>query len=173
MRGGRGYRHAMTVSQSREGTVRSRRSLDGLGASISTASVYRAVHELCPTLLVDEADNALKDRNAKAELLGVLNMGYQRGKTVVRVGGPRNDRLDVFEVFCPKVICGLDDLPRHSRAAVCVSRCGGDCRAKRSPTSTSKTALREIAQGAVIESESSRVMLLRDIRAVHAGALRL
>jgi putative DNA primase/helicase len=82
-----------------------------LGASISTASVYRAVHELCPTLLVDEADNALKDRAAKAELLGVLNMGYQRGKTVLRIGGPRNDRLDFFEVFCPKAIAGLDDLP--------------------------------------------------------------
>jgi hypothetical protein len=81
------------------------------GASISTASVFRAVHELCPTLMVDEADNAFKDRSAKAELLGVLNMGYQRGKTVVRIGGPKNDRVDVFEVFCPKAIAGLDDLP--------------------------------------------------------------
>ncbi len=197
-----------------------------LGASISTASVYRAVAELHPTLLVDEVDNALKDRAAKADLIGVLNMGYLRGKTVVRIGGPRNDRVDVFDVFCAKVIAGLDDLPptlasrclrfqmrrklpsetvadffadeaeelaapirealvfwagenvaalrkaRPERLGVrdrleetlrpllaLADEAGADWRER------GRAALLELAQGAAAESESSRVILLRDIRA--------
>ncbi len=78
------------------------------GGSISVASVFRAVHELGPVLLVDEADNVFSDRSAKAELLGVLNAGYHRGKTVVRIGGPRHDQVHVFEVFCAKAIAGLE-----------------------------------------------------------------
>ncbi len=204
-----------------------------LGASISTASVYRAVAELQPTLLVDEVDNALKDRAAKADLIGVLNMGYLRGKTVVRIGGPKNDRVDVFDVFCAKVIAGLDDLP-----PTLASRCLRFQMRRKLPSETladffadeaeelaapirdalalwagehvtalrkarperlgvrdrleetlrlvlaladetgadwrerGRAALLELAQGAAADSESSRVILLRDIRAAfdEAGA---
>jgi hypothetical protein len=201
------------------------------GASISTASVYRAVQELRPTLLVDEADNALKDKTAKAELLGVLNMGYQRGKTVFRIGGTRHDRLDRFEVFCPKAIAGLEDLP-PTLASRCLriqvrrrlpgevvsdfvadeaeSLAGpirealelwaaansdrlGRARPERLGVrdrleetlrpllaladeageawqERGREALRELAQGAVTESDSSRVQLLRDIRSVFSDA---
>jgi hypothetical protein len=79
--------------------------------SMTTAVLFRAVHQEAPTLFIDEADNIMGDRDAKRELLGLLNAGYRRGKYAYRMGGGNRDRLEQFEVFCAKAIAGLADLP--------------------------------------------------------------
>ena len=87
-------------------------------ATLTPAVIYRAVQKLTPTLLVDEADNLLRDREAKSELLGLLNAGYRRGALAYRIGGGNRDELHSFETFCAKSIAGLDDL-----VATLASRC--------------------------------------------------
>jgi hypothetical protein len=89
-------------------------------SSISLAAVFRGIYELRPTLLIDEADNLFADRSAKAELLGVLNDGYRRGGAVLRVGGRDNRVLERFEVFCPKVLAGLRELPGSALKSRCL-----------------------------------------------------
>jgi hypothetical protein len=87
-------------------------------ASMTPAVLYRAVQAYRPTLLVDEADNLLRDREAKSELLGLLNAGYRRGALAYRIGGGNRDELQSFETFSAKAIAGLDDL-----VATLASRC--------------------------------------------------
>jgi len=87
-------------------------------ASMTPAVLYRAVQKYRPTLLVDEADNLLRDREAKSELIGLLNAGYRRGALAYRIGGANRNELQAFETFCAKAIAGLDDL-----VATLASRC--------------------------------------------------
>jgi hypothetical protein len=87
-------------------------------ASMTPAVLFRAVEQLSPTLLLDEADNLLGDKEAKKELFAILNAGCRRGAVALRCGGNNRDRLDSFETFCPKAIAGLDDL-----VATLASRC--------------------------------------------------
>ncbi len=87
-------------------------------ASMTPAVLFRAVQKLTPTLLVDEADNQMRDRETKGELLALFNAGYRRGAKAYRIGGKNRDDLQDFETFCAKVIAGLDDL-----VATLASRC--------------------------------------------------
>jgi hypothetical protein len=87
-------------------------------ASMTPAVLFRAVQKLKPTLLVDEVDNLLRDKEAKSELLGLLNAGYRRGALAYRIGGGNRDELQSFETFSAKAIAGLDDL-----VATLASRC--------------------------------------------------
>ena len=50
--------------------------------SASTASVFRMIHEVKPTLLLDEADNQLQG-DARADLLAILNSGHRRSTAFV------------------------------------------------------------------------------------------
>jgi hypothetical protein len=87
-------------------------------ASMTPAVLFRAVQKLKPTLLFDEVDNLLRDKEAKSELLGLLNAGYRRGALAYRIGGGNRDELQSFETFSAKAIAGLDDL-----VATLASRC--------------------------------------------------
>jgi hypothetical protein len=79
-------------------------------ANMTPAVLFRAVQQRGPTLFIDEADNLMRDREGKGELLGLLNAGYRRGALAYRMGGGNRDKLESFETFCPKAIAGLDDL---------------------------------------------------------------
>jgi hypothetical protein len=79
-------------------------------ASMTTAVLFRAIQLRKPTLLIDEVDNQLRDRDSKSEMFGVLNAGYRRGAFALRMGGGNRDKLESFETFCAKAIGGLDDL---------------------------------------------------------------
>lgn len=78
-----------------------------LASNITTATLFRMVEKLHPTLLVDEADTFLPDRE---ELRGILNSGHVRASaTVVRSVGedfePRS-----FTTWAPKVIAQIGRL---------------------------------------------------------------
>lgn len=81
----------------------------GLFASnISSASLFRTVEKYTPTLLVDEADTFLKERE---ELRGILNSGHFRaGATVVRTVGDDHEPR-TFSTWCPKAIALIGKLP--------------------------------------------------------------
>jgi hypothetical protein len=72
---------------------------------ITAAGLYRRIHRLSPTMLLDELDGRL--RGDGGELLRcVLNTGFQRGgKFTICVGDEHEDKD--FNTFCPKVLSGI------------------------------------------------------------------
>ncbi len=82
-------------------------------SNATSAALARKIAEQKPTVLLDEADTMLAGEGERIETLrGILNAGYARGGTFTRcVGeGSRQTPTD-FEVFTPKAIAGLRDLP--------------------------------------------------------------
>jgi hypothetical protein len=51
-----------------------------VAANVSPSALYRAIEELRPTLMIDEADTFLKPND---ELIGILNAGYHRATAYV------------------------------------------------------------------------------------------
>ena len=77
-------------------------------SSITAASLFRAVDRFEPTLLIDEADTFLRDRE---DLRGILNSGHRRSlATIVRTVGDQHEAR-IFSSWAPKVIALIGRLP--------------------------------------------------------------
>lgn len=77
-------------------------------ANITAAALFRVVEAVAPTLLVDEADSFLRDRE---ELRGVLNSGHARASAyVVRTVGDDHEPR-IFGTWAAKAIAIIGDLP--------------------------------------------------------------
>jgi len=86
-----------------------------LAADITEAALYRVIDELAPTLFLDEVDAVFSKKKTaenKDVFRSLLNAGYRRGIRVYRAKQNGATGLDSFEVFCPKALAGLGDLPR-------------------------------------------------------------
>jgi hypothetical protein len=70
----------------------------------SPAVLFRMVHALRPTLLLDEAERLHSD-DAR-EIRQIINAGYKRGATVPRCEGEGNE-LKFFEVYSPKILAAI------------------------------------------------------------------
>ena len=106
-----------------------------VASNISSPAFYRAIEELRPTLLIDEADTLLP---GNAQLRGILNSGYTREMAyVLRVTselrtadcGVRNEgstrggsRLARFSCWGPKAIAQIGHLPDTLRSRCIVLR---------------------------------------------------
>ena len=94
-----------------------------VSSNISSSAFFRAIEELQPTLLIDEADTNLR---GKDDLTGILNSGYtKRTAFVWRVcydgaseegqggatgGSSGGGRVARYSCWCPKVIAGIGRL---------------------------------------------------------------
>jgi putative DNA primase/helicase len=77
-------------------------------SNITAAALYRTIEAHRPTLLVDEADTFL---NEKEELRGVLNSGHTRaGAQVIRTVGEDHETR-AFTTWAPKAVAMIGDLP--------------------------------------------------------------
>src|ERR1043166_8220935 len=83
-------------------------------SNISSPAFYRAIHELRPTLLVDEADTLLP---GNAQLRGILNAGYTPDLAYVWrvVSEPGGSKLARFSCWGPKAIAQIGRLPETLR----------------------------------------------------------
>jgi hypothetical protein len=79
-------------------------------SNMSAAVMFRACERFRPTIMLDEVDQARlhEDGNAMVQL---INDGFEPGGAALRVGGEKNERLDVFRVFTPVALCGIGRLP--------------------------------------------------------------
>lgn len=79
-------------------------------ANISTATIYRLIEAISPTLLLDEVDTFLK---AIPEMIGILNSGHQRATAFVwRTVEVGNDwEPQKFSTWAAKVIAQIGKLP--------------------------------------------------------------
>ena len=77
-------------------------------SNVTSAVLFRTIEKYGPTLLVDEADTFIRD---KEELRGVLNSGHTRTTAVVirAVGDDHDPRA--FSTWCPKAIALIGKLP--------------------------------------------------------------
>jgi len=83
-------------------------------SNITPAALFRSIEKYRCSLLIDEADTFL-DRRSKAsgsdELRGILNAGHSRASAlVIRTVGEDHEPVP-FNVFGPKVIACIGDLP--------------------------------------------------------------
>lgn len=77
----------------------------------SEAVLFRKINAVGPTLLLDETDAIFGNRNGDTEpLRALLNAGNRRGTKVPRCVGPSLQLVD-FEIFCPKALVGIGNLP--------------------------------------------------------------
>ena len=77
-------------------------------SNISSASLFRAVEEFRPTLIIDEAETFLKENE---ELRGILNAGHRQSNAYVirTVGDDHEPRF--FSTWCPKAFALIGRLP--------------------------------------------------------------
>lgn len=77
-------------------------------SNISTAALFRSVEEYSPTLLIDEAETFIGERE---EMRGILNAGHQRANAYVirTVGDDHQPRI--FSTWCPKAFALIGRLP--------------------------------------------------------------
>ena len=89
-----------------------------MAASMSAASLFRALEAWHPTLLLDETE--IYRRESMIEVLALLNTGYRKGQYTIRIekieeGVPQ---VAMFDTFGFKVLAGTEEL-----AATLQSRC--------------------------------------------------
>jgi hypothetical protein len=79
-----------------------------LSASVSPASIFRAIELYKPSFLIDEADTF---QNLNEELRGLLNASHLRASAqVIRVVGDEHEPR-AFSTWCPKAIALIGRLP--------------------------------------------------------------
>ena len=71
------------------------------GGATTTAPIFRTLDEIKGTLILDEADMRFSDKTI--DIIKILNMGYQKGGTVLRMR-PDSEDVRAFDVFSPKII---------------------------------------------------------------------
>jgi putative DNA primase/helicase len=76
-------------------------------ANITAAAVFRSIEVARPTLLIDEADTFLAE---KEELRGVLNAGHARDGCVIRTVGDDHE-VRMFAVWAPVAVAMIGKLP--------------------------------------------------------------
>lgn len=87
---------------------------DGLTVDdLSGAALFRLIEARHPTLLLDELDGVFGKKGSEAaeDHRKLLNSGYRAGKRVFRCGGKNNTELQAFDVYCPKALAGLNEIP--------------------------------------------------------------
>lgn len=77
-------------------------------ANITEAALFRALSQSTKTLLLDEVDTVFGEGKSRELLRAILNASYRRGSPVIRTQGKG---VEAFDVFCPKMIAGIGELP--------------------------------------------------------------
>jgi hypothetical protein len=82
--------------------------------NVSVAALFRSIGEPPPTILWDEIDALFKGGNdsSREDLRALLNSGYRRGASVLRVVGEgRKMEVKAFATFAPVALAGIGDVP--------------------------------------------------------------
>ncbi len=85
-----------------------------LAVNISVAALFRSISEPPPTILWDEVDALFRGGNdpGREDLRALLNSGYRRGASVLRVVGEgKKMEVRAFPTFAPVSLAGIGDPP--------------------------------------------------------------
>ena len=89
--------------------------------NISEAALYRAIHMHHPTVIIDEAEALANRKQERSQyLIAVLQAGFRQGAVVPRCVG-RGEGVEYFDVYCPKVVIAIGNLPDTlSDRSICI-----------------------------------------------------
>lgn len=73
--------------------------------AMTPASIFQSITNDHPTIFFDEAE--VLSQESASVMRSVLNMGYRKGQTVVRM---RGNEAKQYEVYCPKVFILIGDV---------------------------------------------------------------
>jgi hypothetical protein len=73
-----------------------------VAGTLTPAVIFRLINKWGGTLLIDEGDQESSDENNA--FIKIMNCGYERGTPVSRCDKNDPNKIDFFEVFCPKVL---------------------------------------------------------------------
>jgi len=72
-----------------------------MAGAVTPAPIYRLIRRFRGTLILDEAD--FRESTEKAEVITILNCGFERGRPVIRCSKDNPDNLEILPCFGPKV----------------------------------------------------------------------
>lgn len=105
---------AITSEQKRSGKTRLLEVLELLArkplrtSDMTEAALFHMLSNGASTLLLDECDTIFRSRKSNEGMRALLNAGYRRGSPIRRMKG---GHLESYDVFCPKVLAGIGNLP--------------------------------------------------------------
>lgn len=79
--------------------------------NVSEASLFRWIEAAAPTMLIDEQEGLTSrqaGREQKADLMGILKSGYQKGPVVTRQDTNDPSIMRQYHIYCPKAIASVE-----------------------------------------------------------------
>lgn len=73
-----------------------------IGGATTSAPIFRMIEKWRPTLVIDEADFNKSDESQ--DIIKIINLGYEKGKSLLRCEKNNNNKINCFDPFCPKVL---------------------------------------------------------------------
>ena len=133
-------------------------------SNLSAAVMFRVCERFRPTILLDEVDQARLNEDCNA-LVQLINDGFEPGGAALRVGGEKNERIDIFRVFTPVALSGIGRLPAATEdrclRIVLVRKPAG--RATARLTKAKKKHLRSLAPEILRWTRDSRKVLVQNL----------
>lgn len=88
--------------------------------SVTEAALFRLITELCPTVVIDEAEVLTGAGDTAKALRAVLHAGNAPDDTIPRCA-PNTHKLERFSPWCPKIFCLIGNLPRTLQSrCICI-----------------------------------------------------
>jgi hypothetical protein len=79
-------------------------------ADPTPAIIYRDANRNCGTQIYDELERLHEDKEKWGAVIGILNVGFKRGATVMRILDPKTDTMCEFGVYSPKAFASIKSL---------------------------------------------------------------
>ena len=90
-----------------------------LSGAITPAPIYRIIRRFRGTLILDEAD--FSDSSEKAEVITILNCGFERNRPVIRCNKNDPNDLEILTCFCPKVFATREGFVDKALESRCIT----------------------------------------------------
>lgn len=75
--------------------------------SLTGPALFRTIERYGPALILDEIDQLFRRKGEDtADIVAVLNSGFQRNGQITRLVGPKHETTQ-FSTFCPKILLGI------------------------------------------------------------------
>ena len=133
-------------------------------SNLSAAVMFRVCERFRPTIMLDEVDQARLNEDGNA-LVQLINDGFEPGGAALRVGGEKNERIDIFRVFTPVALSGIGRLPAATEdrclRIVLVRKPAGRTTARL--TKAKKKHLRSLAPEILRWTQDSRKVLVQNL----------
>ena len=85
------------------------------------APLFRLMHQAKPTQLIDEVHRQLNDPIRGPVLKALLETGHEKGGRVPRCSERDNNKIEFFDVFCPKALASRESLELEEKAITIIT----------------------------------------------------